>query len=103
MIGSAVSGCVLPRKVIGRHTLDQALRIRRITAGIVSSPHRPIESGGARWGLAGVEAVLKLRTVVANGSHSEYWRFHLDENTTEFTTPTTKRTPWTISRASLGA
>ncbi|MFD7836160.1 ISKra4 family transposase [Streptomyces sp. NPDC059761] len=31
---------------------------------------------GARWGLDGAEAVLRLRTVVANGDLDSYWRFH---------------------------
>ncbi|MFF5020228.1 hypothetical protein [Streptomyces sp. NPDC001165] len=31
---------------------------------------------GARWGLAGAEAVLRLRTLVANGDLDDYWRFH---------------------------
>ncbi|MFD9637303.1 ISKra4 family transposase, partial [Streptomyces violascens] len=31
---------------------------------------------GARWGLPGAEAVLNLRTVVANGDLTAYWRFH---------------------------
>jgi hypothetical protein len=32
---------------------------------------------GARWGLEGAEAVLRLRTLVANGDFNAYWRFHL--------------------------
>jgi hypothetical protein len=32
---------------------------------------------GARWGLAGAEAVLTLRTVRANGDFDEYWAYHL--------------------------
>jgi hypothetical protein len=32
---------------------------------------------GARWGLAGAEAVLKLRALRANGDFEEYWRYHL--------------------------
>jgi hypothetical protein len=32
---------------------------------------------GARWGLEGAEAVLKLRTLRANGDFTAYWRFHL--------------------------
>lgn len=31
---------------------------------------------GARWGLDSAEAVLRLRTVVANGDDETYWRFH---------------------------
>ena len=32
---------------------------------------------GARWGLDGAEAVLRLRTLVVNGDFNDYWRFHL--------------------------
>ncbi|MFE3546673.1 ISKra4 family transposase [Nocardia sp. NPDC059177] len=32
---------------------------------------------GARWGLAGAEAVLRLRALHSNGDFDEYWRFHL--------------------------
>jgi hypothetical protein len=32
---------------------------------------------GARWGLEGAEAVLKLRAVISNGDFDDYWRFHL--------------------------
>jgi hypothetical protein len=32
---------------------------------------------GARWGLSGAEAVLKVRAVVSNGDFEEYWAFHL--------------------------
>jgi hypothetical protein len=31
---------------------------------------------GARWGLAGAEAVLKLRALWSNGDLDTYWRFH---------------------------
>lgn len=31
---------------------------------------------GARWGLPGVEAVLRLRALVSNGDLDVYWRFH---------------------------
>ncbi|MER6571053.1 ISKra4 family transposase [Streptomyces sp. NPDC001093] len=31
---------------------------------------------GARWGLAGAEAVLKLRAVTSNGDLDTYWTFH---------------------------
>ncbi|MFC4906659.1 hypothetical protein [Actinomadura gamaensis] len=36
-----------------------------------------LDIGGARWGLEGVEAVPKLRTVVANGHFPAYWHKHL--------------------------
>ena len=32
---------------------------------------------GARWGLDGAEAVLKLRALTANGDFDRYWHFHL--------------------------
>ena len=31
---------------------------------------------GARWGLQGAEAVLKLRALKTNGDFDSYWRFH---------------------------
>ena len=34
---------------------------------------------GARWGLDGAEAVLKLRAMRANGDFDPYWRFHLNQ------------------------
>jgi hypothetical protein len=34
---------------------------------------------GARWGLDGAEAVLKLRAVRANGDFDAYWSFHLEQ------------------------
>ena len=34
---------------------------------------------GARWGLAGAEAILKLRAIKANGDFPQYWRYHLDQ------------------------
>lgn len=32
---------------------------------------------GARWGLAGAEAILKLRAIKANGDFDTYWDYHL--------------------------
>jgi hypothetical protein len=32
---------------------------------------------GARWGLDGAEAVLKLRALGSNGDFDDYWRYHL--------------------------
>ncbi|MGP4030063.1 hypothetical protein [Actinomadura sp. 3N407] len=37
-----------------------------------------LEITGARWGLAGAEAVLKLRAVISNGDLDRYWTYHLD-------------------------
>ncbi len=32
---------------------------------------------GARWGLDGAEAILKLRALITNGDFDPYWQFHL--------------------------
>ena len=32
---------------------------------------------GARWGLSGAEAILKLRALRSNGDLPEYWHYHL--------------------------
>ena len=34
---------------------------------------------GARWGLLGAEAILKLRALRSNGDLEQYWRFHLNQ------------------------
>ena len=34
---------------------------------------------GARWGLPGAEAILKLRALRSNGDFDAYWRYHLDQ------------------------
>lgn len=34
---------------------------------------------GARWGLQGAEAVLKLRALRCNGGFGAYWRCHLGQ------------------------
>lgn len=33
---------------------------------------------GARWGLAGAEAILKLCALQSNNDFDDYWRYHLD-------------------------
>jgi hypothetical protein len=33
---------------------------------------------GARWGLDGAEAILKLRAIRTNGDFDEYWTYHLE-------------------------
>ncbi len=53
-----------------------------IATGIVEGACRHLikdrmDITGARWGLAGAEAILKLRAIKANGDFEEYWRFHL--------------------------
>jgi hypothetical protein len=34
---------------------------------------------GARWGLNGAEAVLRLRAVISNGDFDAYWTYHLTQ------------------------
>jgi len=34
---------------------------------------------GARWGLQGAEAILKLRALRSNGDFEQYWMFHLNK------------------------
>ena len=36
-----------------------------------------MEVTGARWGLEGAEAVLKLRALVGNGDFDDYFTYHL--------------------------
>ncbi len=38
-----------------------------------------MEKTGARWSLAGAEAVLRLRSLRASGDFDEYWEFHLQQ------------------------
>jgi hypothetical protein len=53
-----------------------------IATGIIEGACRYIvkdrmDITGARWGLEGAEAILKLRAVIATGDFEDYWRFHL--------------------------
>ena len=53
-----------------------------IATGIIEGACRHIvkdrmDITGARWGLEGAEAILKLRAVIATGDFEDYWRFHL--------------------------
>jgi hypothetical protein len=53
-----------------------------IATGIIEGACRHIvkdrmDITGARWGLEGAEAVLKLRALIATGDFDAYWRFHL--------------------------
>jgi hypothetical protein len=44
--------------------------------GADSSKEPAQDITGVRWGLAGAEAVLKLRALRANGDFDAYWRWH---------------------------
>jgi hypothetical protein len=53
-----------------------------IATGIVEGACRHLikdrmDITGARWGLAGAEAILKLRAIKANGDFEDYWQYHL--------------------------
>ena len=55
-----------------------------IATGVIEGACRSVVAdrmaiAGARWGLKGAEAVLRLRTLRMNGDFEEYWRFHLAE------------------------
>jgi len=38
---------------------------------------KSLDITGSRWGLAGAEAILRLRAVIDNGDFDAYWAFHL--------------------------
>ena len=53
-----------------------------IATGIVEDACRHLvkdrlDITGARWGLAGAEAILKLRALKANDDFDAYWQYHL--------------------------
>lgn len=53
-----------------------------IATGVIEGPCRHLiadrlDISGARWGLAGAEAVLKLRAVHSNNDFDAYWRYHV--------------------------
>ena len=55
-----------------------------IATGVIEGACRHIVADrlditGARWGLAGAEAVLKLRAMISNGDFAAYWPWHLDQ------------------------
>ncbi|MGH3500403.1 MAG: ISKra4 family transposase [Nocardioidaceae bacterium] len=62
---------------------DQALRQGwPIATGVIEGACRHLvkdrmDITGARWGLPGAEAVLRLRALIASGDLDEYWAFHL--------------------------
>ena len=53
-----------------------------IATGIIEGACRHIvkdrlDLTGARWGLPGAEAILKLRAIRSNGDMDSYWSYHL--------------------------
>jgi hypothetical protein len=65
--------------------LDYATALAKgwpIATGIIEGACRHLVADrmditGARWGLEGAEAILKLRAIIASGDFEDYWRFHL--------------------------
>jgi hypothetical protein len=51
----------------------------RAVLGINASSALRMDLTGARWGLHGAEAVLKLRALRCNGDFETYWRYYLDQ------------------------
>jgi hypothetical protein len=62
---------------------DQALAAGwPIATGVIEGAARHLigdrlDITGSRWGLAGAEAILRLRAVIDNGDFDAYWAFHL--------------------------
>jgi hypothetical protein len=52
-----------------------------ISSGVIEGTCRHLindrmDRTGARWGLNGAEAVLRLRSITASGDFDDYWRYH---------------------------
>ena len=63
------------------HYADYLARGLPIASGVIEGTCRSLVKDrlgvtGARWGLAGAEALLKLRAVERNGDWAAYWAFH---------------------------
>ncbi len=69
-----------------RAYLDYAQALRQgwpIATGIIEGACRHLvkdrmDITGARWSLAGAEAVLRLRALISNGDFDAYWSYHLE-------------------------
>ena len=70
-----------------RALLDYPTAIRNgwpIATGVIEGACRHLvkdrmDITGARWGLPGAEAILKLRALTSNGDFDAYWRYHLTQ------------------------
>jgi hypothetical protein len=59
-------------------------RGRPIATGVIEGACRHLvkdrlDITGARWGLAGAEAVHKLRALTSNGDLDDYWTYHIGQ------------------------
>jgi hypothetical protein len=69
------------------HCLDYPTALHNgwpIATGIIEGACRHLvkdrmDITGARWGLPGAEAILKLRALRSNGDFDAYWRYHLEQ------------------------
>lgn len=67
--------------------LDYGLALRKgwpISTGVIEGACRHLvkdrmDITGARWSLAGAEAVLRLRAIIANDDFHNYWQFHTSQ------------------------
>ena len=64
-----------------RHALEHGWPI---ATGVIEGACRHLvkdrlDLTGARWGLHGAEAILKLRALRSNGDFEDYWKFHLHQ------------------------
>jgi len=56
-----------------------------IATGVVESAcghlvKNRMEIAGAKWGIEGAEAILKLRSVVKSADWDSYWKFRVEQN-----------------------
>jgi hypothetical protein len=65
--------------------LDYATALEKgwpIATGVIEGACRHVvkdrmDITGARWGLKGAEAILRLRAIIASGDFDAYWRYHI--------------------------
>jgi hypothetical protein len=70
-----------------RDYLDYPSYMKRglpISTGVIEGAVRHLvkdrmDITGARWGLNGAEAILRLRALYASGDFDEYWQFHMEQ------------------------
>jgi len=70
-----------------KNELDYPSYLKRglpISTGVIEGAVRHLvkdrmDITGARWGLSGAEAILRLRALYSSGDFDEYWAFHLEQ------------------------
>ena len=71
---ASARSCVCAERLGSIPAYRQAIRA---ALGINASSALRMDLTGARWGLHGAEAVLKLRALHCNDDFDTYWRYHL--------------------------